>query len=596
MLTKVYYPSGTRRRTVRAHGDAGAPMKIRHIPLLVLTAGLPWIARGAKPICAQAQQSEALAAAAEQPTAPVTVDGVPLFSVRGISSYPAERRAQEIADRIVALAADRSVPAESVAVRETPLGTSLVAPGQRVMVLTDADAELEGLSRPILAEAYRRRISQAIQDFRRDREPSLLWRRAGVALVATLLLVMVLGIGLRLLRWFGATVERRYRSRIPDVHFHSITVVQGDQLWRAVRRVIVMIGAVFGLIVIYTYLSYVLVLFPWSRALGHNLSAILLQPLTTIATGAIGYVPNLVFLLIIALLTYYVLAFSRLLFRHVREGTVVFPNFDPDWAAPVDRIVRLLVIVFALVIAYPHIPGSGSEAFKGISILLGLLFSIGSPSVIGNLVAGQSLAFRRAFKLGDRIRIGDYVGEVAQIRLLTTYLRSPKNEQIVIPNALILNREVENLSTLAQDPGLILHTTVGIGYETPWRQVEGMLLEAAARTPGIRQQPEPFVLLKSLGDFAVVYEINVYTDTPSILMSLYSALHRNVLDVFNQYGVQIMTPAYEGDPEQPKIVPREQWFISPARPADFPALGKNAPPGDGMSSAAEPVVAGPNRP
>jgi small-conductance mechanosensitive channel len=164
------------------------------------------------------------------------------------------------------------------------------------------------------------------------------------------------------------------------------------------------------------------------------------------------------------------------------------------------------------------------------------------------------------------VRIGEHIGEVAQVRLLTTYLRSPKNEQIVIPNSIILNSEVVNFSTLAADAGLILHTNVGIGYETPWRQVEAILIEAARRTPGLRTDPEPFVLQRKLGDFAVDYELNAYTDDPARMLRLYSALHRNILDGFNEYGIQIMTPAYEGDPEQPKIVPRDQWFTLPAAP------------------------------
>ena len=192
------------------------------------------------------------------------------------------------------------------------------------------------------------------------------------------------------------------------------------------------------------------------------------------------------------------------------------------------------------------------------------MFSLGSVSVIGNVVAGLGLAFRGAFHVGDRVRIGEHIGEVTQVRLLTTYLRSPKNEQVIIPNSMILNSEVVNYSALAKNQGLILHTNVGIGYETPWRQVEAMLLESARRTPGLKTEPAPFVLQKKLGDFAVDYEINVFTDDTSRILALYSALHRNILDVFNEYGVQIMTPAYEGDPEQAKIVPRDQWFTSPA--------------------------------
>jgi small-conductance mechanosensitive channel len=291
----------------------------------------------------------------------------------------------------------------------------------------------------------------------------------------------------------------------------------------------------------------------------------LLRPLATLAAGAIAYLPNLIFLLVLALLTKWMLRLTRLFFRRVADGTVTLAGFEPDWALPTDRMVRLLLVGFALVIAYPYIPGSGSEAFRGIALLTGLIFSLGSPSVIGNLVAGQSLAFRRAFRVGDRVKIGDHIGEVLQIRLLTTYLRSPKNEQVVIPNSTILNSVVINFSALAASRGLIMHSIVGIGYETPWRQVEAMLLEAASRTPGLLREPPPFVLQRTLGNFAVDYEINVYTDAPDRMLPLYSALHSNILDLFNEYGVQIMTPAYETDPEKPKVVARDEWFSAPAR-------------------------------
>jgi small-conductance mechanosensitive channel len=296
------------------------------------------------------------------------------------------------------------------------------------------------------------------------------------------------------------------------------------------------------------------------------------------------FIPDLVFLVILALLVRALLRVVRLFFRRVGDGTLTLSGFEAEWAQPTDRIVRLLVIAFALVIAYPHIPGSGSEAFKGVTLLFGLLFSLGSSSFISNLLAGQSLAFRKAFRVGDRVKVGDHLGEVAQIRLLTTYLSSPKNERIVIPNSQILNSEIVNFSSLAKDPGLILHTIVGIGYETPWRQVEAMLLEAAGRTPGLLQQPPPFVLQRALGTFAVDYEINAYCDNPRAMLSLYSGLHRNILDVFNEYDVQIMTPAYEGDPERPKVVARDQWFAAPAGAAPTSSNGPK-PAGESVPSA-----------
>jgi small-conductance mechanosensitive channel len=240
--------------------------------------------------------------------------------------------------------------------------------------------------------------------------------------------------------------------------------------------------------------------------------------------------------------------------------------------------VRILVVALAVVVAYPYIPGSNSEAFKGVSLFMGIIFSLGSSSLIGNLIAGYSMTYRRAFKLGDRVRIGQHVGEVSQMRLMVTHLRTPKNEEVVVPNSVILGAEVVNYSSLAREQGLILHTTVGIGYETPWRQVEAMLLEAATRTKGLLSQPPPFVLQTLLGDFCVTYEINAYCDTPHSMAGLYAELHRNILDVFNEYGVQIMTPAYENDTEQPKIVPVDQWYAAPAQ---------RPPSGDGALKAAQ---------
>ena len=227
----------------------------------------------------------------------------------------------------------------------------------------------------------------------------------------------------------------------------------------------------------------------------------------------------------------------------------------------------MLVVAFALVAAYPYIPGSGSASFQSLSIFFGVVFSIGSSSFVANVIAGYAMTYRRAFRLGDRIRVGEVFGDVTEIRLQVTHVRSIRNEEVVIPNSSLLNSNVVNYSALARSHGLILHTTVGIGYETPWRQVEAMLLLAAERTPGLAREPAPFVLQKSLGDFCVVYEINVYCDAPAEMMRLYTRLHQSILDVFNEYGVQIMTPDYESDPEQPKLVPREQWWTAPARPA-----------------------------
>jgi small-conductance mechanosensitive channel len=251
-------------------------------------------------------------------------------------------------------------------------------------------------------------------------------------------------------------------------------------------------------------------------------------------------------------------------FAAVEAGRIQLENFKREWAEPTYKIVRILVIAFGVVVAYPYMPGSGSAAFQGVSLFLGVMVSLGASSAVSNIVAGYMLIYRRAFTVGDKIKIGDNVGEVVEMRTQVTHLRSFKNEEVIIPNSQILNGEVINYTSMAKSHGLILHTEVGIGYETPWRQVEAMLVTAAERTTEIGTNLRPFVLEKKLGDFAIVYELNVYCTNVTAIAPMYAALHRNILDVFNEHGVQIMTPAYEGDPEVPKVVEKKDWYASPA--------------------------------
>jgi small-conductance mechanosensitive channel len=337
-----------------------------------------------------------------------------------------------------------------------------------------------------------------------------------------------------------------------------------------VRRALRSLGTTFyvapALALAYLWLSLVLDLFPWTRPLAQRLIEIVVEPMREMALGFPGTLPDLAFLAILYFVVRYLLKLMGLFFHGVERGAIVLADFEADWAMPTYKIVRLLVVVLALVVAYPYVPGSGSDAFKGLSIFLGVIFSLGSSSIVGNLIAGYTLIYRRAFRIGDRIEVGDLRGDVTQTRFLVTHVRTIRNEEIVVPNSVIVNSHAINRSTLAKTHGLILHTTVGIGHETPWRQVEEMLKLAAGRTPGLLREPPPFVHLQSLGDFAVACEINACTDDPHGIDRHYTALHRSILDVFNEYGVQIMTPAYKRDPEQPKVVPKELWHTAPAAP------------------------------
>jgi small-conductance mechanosensitive channel len=314
------------------------------------------------------------------------------------------------------------------------------------------------------------------------------------------------------------------------------------------------------------YLGFVLAQWPSTHGLARSMVGFATAPLQVIFGGILNNIPRLIFLAVLFVVIRLLLRMIRLFFHEVGRGAVTLSGFDAEWAEPTYKILRVAVVAFGLIVAYPYIPGSQSDAFKGVSLFIGIVFSLGSSSAISNIIAGYMMTYRRAFKVGDRVKIGDAIGDVIEMRLQVTHLRSYKNEEIVIPNSQILSGEVVNYSSLARQRPLLLHTEVGIGYETSWRQVEAMLLEAARRTTGLAGEPRAFVLLKRLGDFAITYEVNAPCSDVPAMNALYTALHQHILDVFNEHGVQIMTPAYEGDPPEPKIVAPKDWY-PPSSPA-----------------------------
>ncbi|MDH0091433.1 mechanosensitive ion channel family protein [Achromobacter mucicolens] len=499
-------------------------------------------------------------------TAPVEIDGHVLFTVRGLSSFPAEKRAQSIGRRIEEAAADAAFASAALKVDTLETGSVILAGRIALMIVTDADAQLEQTTRENLAALHLARIRQAIDEYRLTRSTDYLIKAALHAAGATVLLAAGIAVLLLLNRWLDKAVSRILKRRVHDVGIQSFEVVRSDTIWKALHGVILAIGIMTIVVSIYAYLQYVLALFPWTRSVSNDLLNLSTRAARRLGMSAAEIIPDVLILIVIYFLTRFTLARARKFFAAVEQKRVIFTQFEPDWAMPTYKLLRVLILAFAIVVAYPYIPGSETAAFKGISIFIGLVLSLGSSTAISNLIAGYLMTYRRVFKVGDRVKVGDVVGEVVAVRLQVTHLRTNKNEEVTIPNSQILNSDVTNYSSLAGTRGLILHTTVGIGYEVPWRQVEAMMLTAAGRTAGVLSDPSPFILLTKLGDFSVSYELNVYVRDTEMIGKRYAELHRHIIDVFNEYQVQIMTPAYEGDPDQPKIVPPAHWYAAPASP------------------------------
>jgi len=497
--------------------------------------------------------------------APVIIDGKKLLRVRGLSSYPATRRASEIRQRIIDLANDPSFdPALLVVSNEDPVRSIVMADDLEVLNVFDEDAALENVQRELLAVVYRDVIAEAILQYRTDRSVNRLINNSLLALTATVVFVFLLWAITRLFRWLVEWSERDVRRSVQDLATRTFHLLHPGQLWSLVAGLLRFLRLVAYLAVIYFYLNAVLGLYPWTRPAARMLFRFVIDPLESLWLGFVAALPNLIFLVVLWIVTSYLLKFLRALFQSIERGRIRLESFEAEWAMPTYKIARILVIAFAIVVAYPYIPGSDSLAFKGVTVFVGILLSLGSSSLIANLLAGLSMTYRGAFRVGDRVKVGETVGVVEELKVMTTRVRTPKNEIVIIPNSNILNTDVINYSHLAKTEGLLLHTSVSIGYDTPWRQVEAMLIQAADRTERLNKEPPPFVLQTSMGDFSVEYQINAYCSDVSNLLQIYSDLHAHIQDVFNEYGVQIMSPAYIADPETAKLVPPEQWHKDPA--------------------------------
>ena len=285
-------------------------------------------------------------------------------------------------------------------------------------------------------------------------------------------------------------------------------------------------------------------IFPQTEALALKIFSYIIEPIRMVMGSIIDYIPNLFIILVIWYCIKYIIKGLRYIAHEIETERLKISGFYPDWARPTFNIVRFLLYAFMIAMVYPYLPGSNSGVFQGISVFVGLIVSLGSSTVIGNIIAGLVITYMRPFKIGDRIRLNDTTGNVIEKTPFVTRLRTPKNEVVTIPNSFIMSSHTVNYSASARQYGLIIHTTVTIGYDAPWRQVHQLLINAALNTPGVQEDPRPFVLETELQDYYPCYQINAYIRDADRYGEIMSALHQNIQDTFNSAGVEIMSPHY----------------------------------------------------
>ena len=475
--------------------------------------------------------------------APVLVGGEPILWVTtGIGPYTAQSRADRIGQRVKEAVRDRTIADPTVTVTEADGSSELRVGPRLLMVVTQQDARSIGAARAAIAAQYARELEVAIRAERLRYAPATLIRSGIYGLIATLALGVTVWLILRLALSIRGGLERR-RARRP-LRVQRAEIVSADRVSRAIDRAIRVIRVVLILLAFDLYLTLVLGLFPWTRAVSATLLDYVLTPVRVAGAAFVGYLPKLLFVIVITAIVYAAIRLVGLFFNQIRQGRVVFASFPAEWADPTNKIARVLLVAFGVVVAFPYLPASDSPAFAGVSVFLGVLVSLSSSSAISNMIAGVVMTYTGAFRLGDRVKLGDAFGDVIETSLLATHVRTIKNEDITIPNSIVLGGTVINYSRAAKTAGLILHTSVTIGYDAPWRKVHELLVEAALATPGVLHEPRPFVWQTALNDFYVTYEINAYTDAPRDMIDIYAALHARIQDAFYAAGVEIMSPHY----------------------------------------------------
>lgn len=476
---------------------------------------------------------------------PVVADGDTLFYLytkRG--GYDPQQRAQMTGTAIEELGKRFNLRPDSVSIDHSDIVSDLMYGKKVLLSLTDQDALWEGMSRDSLAKEKRAVVVTKLEQMKEEHG---LWRMAKRILYFILVIVGQY-LFFRLTNWGFHKIKARI-LRLRDTKIKPVSI-QGYELLDAQRQANLLvflagIGRYFimGLQLLIT-VPLIFAIFPQTEGLAYQLLGYIWNPIRNILVGMGNYIPDLFTIIVIWYAVKYLIRLVHYLACEIESERLKISGFYPDWAMPTYHIARFLLYAFMIAMVYPYLPGSDSGVFQGISVFVGLIVSLGSSTVIGNIIAGLVITYMRPFKLGDRIKLNDTTGNIIEKTPLVTRIRTPKNEVVTIPNSFIMSSHTVNYSTSAREYGLIIHSEVTIGYDAPWRQVHQLLMEAALNTPGVIDDPRPFVLETSLSDWYPVYQINAYIKEADKMAQIYSDLHQNIQDRFNEAGVEIMSPHY----------------------------------------------------
>ena len=447
-----------------------------------------------------------------------------LFTKRG--GYAPQQRAQMTGAAIEEIGKRFNLRPDSVSIDHSDIVSDLMYGNKVLLSLTDQDALWEGVSRDSLAKERRQNVITKLHEMKAEHS---VWRMAK-RILYFLLVIVGQYLLFRLTNWLFRKLKVRI-LRLKDTKIKPVSI-QGYELLDAQKQanLLVFLAGIgryilMGIQLVIT-VPLIFIIFPQTEGLAYRLLGYIWNPIRNIFVDIIDYIPNLFTIVVIWYAVKYLVRMVLYLAREIEAGRLKFNGFYPDWAMPTFHIVRFLLYAFMIAMIYPYLPGSKSGVFQGISVFVGLIVSLGSSTVIGNIIAGLVITYMRPFKMGDRIKLNDTTGDIIEKTPLVTRIRTPKNEVVTVPNSFIMSSHTVNYSTSAREYGLIIHSEVSIGYDVPWRQVNQILIDAALNTPGVVDDPRPFVLETSLSDWYPVYQINAYIKEAHKMAQIYSDLHQ----------------------------------------------------------------------
>lgn len=489
----------------------------------------------------------------------------------GIGVFTPKERASTIQKRVEKLAKDPTYKPEILSIVEDENDTEILAGDEVIVSFNLQDAKNSNKTKLELATENLTKIKEGIEEYRKSFNIKIILLGILYSILTTIVFLFIIGLLNRFINLLHRFIDKlEDKNHLKPIKFQKLEVLSSRKIEALLKLILIItqVSAIASLL--YLYISLVLSFFPWTTSQSGQLFKNIHIIATIIFTTIALYLPNLVIILIIIVGALFAMKLLKFFFNEIKRGTISFNWFFKEWSDTTYNLCKLLIVCFSIALIYPYLPGANTNAFKGVSIIMGIIFSLGSTTAISNVVAGIILTYTMAFEVGERVQINGCTGDVYEKNMFVTRIKTIKNELISIPNSKVLSAEIMNYTDLAKSHGLILNTEITIGYDVPWEKVHAELIQAALITEGIIKEKEPFVFQKKLNDFYVCYELNAYTDRPDIMAKIYSEMHQNIQNKFNEANIEIMSPHYKGIRDGNQTTIPNQYL-----PEDYSAPGFN---------------------